>query len=185
MSLKGTSLVGNDALCLSSCSCPHLLGCLRPKNHSEAWGISVNPHTLCTAEPKDGVYVGPEDGVWFVRAVLEIAGLLWKRESKQDRFVEWVGFMNGGLSGVRALAIPWSPLTEVFLLQVILLVLLHFVPYIFFIFPGSPLPCKKKNTVQLDYLYNSALRPHCQRLFNLLVPILLSTSFLKNHQKFS
>lgn len=45
MSLKGTSLVGHDAVCLSSH--PRLLWCLRPENHPEAWGKSVKPHMLC------------------------------------------------------------------------------------------------------------------------------------------
>lgn len=52
-----------------------------------------------------------------------------------------------------------------------------------FVFPGSPRP--PQNTVQFEYLYNSALWLQGQRLFSLLVSILLFTSFLKNHEKFS
>lgn len=82
--------------------------------------------------------------------------------------------MNGGLSGARAMAIPQSSLAEFLLLQVIPLELLLFFSYIFFYFLDLPSPTKK-NTVQLECLYNSALWPHCQRLFNLLVSVLLST----------
>lgn len=125
------------------------------------------------AEPKDGGYAGPEDGVWFVRAVLEIVGLLCKRDSKKDRCVEWVGFMNGGRSGARAMAIPQSSLAEFLLLQGILFVLLPFFPYKIFCLPWiSPPP--PQNTVQFEYLYNSALRPQGQRLFSLLCPFFFS-----------
>lgn len=77
--------------------------------------------------------------------------------------------MNGGLSGARAMAVPQSSLAEVLLLQVILLELLLFFSYFFFFLYFLDLPSPAKNTVQLEYLYNSALWPHCQRLFNSLV----------------
>lgn len=80
--------------------------------------------------------------------------------------------MNGGLSGARAMAIPQSSLAEFLLLQVIFLELFSFLTFFFYFLD---LPSPAKDTVQLEYLYNSALWPHCQRLFNLLVSILLST----------
>lgn len=39
---------------------------------------------LRMVEPKDGGHLGAEDGVQFVRAVLESAGRLGKRESEKD-----------------------------------------------------------------------------------------------------
>lgn len=91
--------------------------------------------------------------------------------------------MNGGRSGACAMAIPQSSLAEFLLLQGILFVLLPFFPYKIFCLPWiSPLP---QNTVQFEYLYNSALWLQGQRLFSFLVSILLFTSFLKNHEKFS
>lgn len=82
------------------------------------------------------------------------------------------------------MAIPQSSLAEFLLLQEILFVLLPFFPYKIFCLPWiSPRPPPKYCT--FEYLYNSALRPQGQRLFSLLVSILLFTSFLKNHEKFS
>lgn len=76
---KASSLLGNDAICPAHAS----LWGLNSGNLSWSMAKCVNSYTVSMYELKDGRYVGPQYGVWFVLAVLASTGHLCKEKLKQ------------------------------------------------------------------------------------------------------